>query len=310
MKSELGERATAAYLGLAVGDALGATLEFMTPREIQLTYGTHRNIIGAGWLNLKPGQVTDDTAMSLALGECILKEKKIIPYAIADTFSHWLRKNPVDVGHTVRRGIIHFRYSGIPVVPEDEMNAGNGACMRTLPIALSTLFQEEIDIIMYSRDHTHTTHNNKLSDAATECLIFMIQGAMLGMKKADLKTKWILPLIEKFPVFEFETKHRENPSGFIVETCQAVFQAFFNNSNFEDSLIDVVNRGGDSDTTGAILGMLAGAHYGYSAIPQEWIRRLDPSIKHSCKQQSMDLIGLAFESSKREIDCNHLVVNG
>jgi ADP-ribosylglycohydrolase len=65
-------RAEAAYLGLALGDALGATVEFMTPREIVHHFGVHREIVGGGWLKLKPGQVTDDTTMSLALGEAIL----------------------------------------------------------------------------------------------------------------------------------------------------------------------------------------------------------------------------------------------
>jgi hypothetical protein len=65
-------RAEAAYLGLALGDALGATVEFMTPREIAHHFGVHREIVGGGWLKLRPGQVTDDTGMSLALGEAIL----------------------------------------------------------------------------------------------------------------------------------------------------------------------------------------------------------------------------------------------
>ncbi|NIN37143.1 MAG: ADP-ribosyl-[dinitrogen reductase] hydrolase, partial [Gammaproteobacteria bacterium] len=65
-------RARAAYLGLAIGDALGATTEFMTPGEIRAKYKVHHKIIGGGWLYLKPGQVTDDTEMSLALGKAVL----------------------------------------------------------------------------------------------------------------------------------------------------------------------------------------------------------------------------------------------
>lgn len=59
-------RAIAAYLGLALGDALGATVEFMTPREIVAAHGVHDRIRGGGWLRLRAGQVTDDTTMSLA----------------------------------------------------------------------------------------------------------------------------------------------------------------------------------------------------------------------------------------------------
>ena len=65
-------RARAAFLGLALGDALGATTEFMTPGEIRNQYKVHRNIIGGGWLHLKPGRVTDDTEMSLCVGRAIV----------------------------------------------------------------------------------------------------------------------------------------------------------------------------------------------------------------------------------------------
>ena len=72
VKDMLYDRALGAYLGLAVGDALGATVEFMLPREIRYQYGVHRDIIGGGWLKLKAGRVTDDTEMSLALGRALM----------------------------------------------------------------------------------------------------------------------------------------------------------------------------------------------------------------------------------------------
>ncbi|HSO84778.1 ADP-ribosylglycohydrolase family protein, partial [Thiocapsa sp.] len=96
-------RAAGAYLGLAVGDALGATVEFMTPREIREVYGEHRNLIGGGWLRLRKGRVTDDTEMSLALGNSILAAGCVDAHAIAEAFSDWMRTKPVDIGHTVRR---------------------------------------------------------------------------------------------------------------------------------------------------------------------------------------------------------------
>ena len=87
----LRSRAAGAYLGVAVGDAFGATLEFLTPREIQHRYGQHREIIGGGWLGLRKGQVTDDTEMSLALGRSILEAGKVDPEAVAEAFSVWMR---------------------------------------------------------------------------------------------------------------------------------------------------------------------------------------------------------------------------
>jgi len=303
------DRATAAYIGLAIGDALGATVEFMTPDEIKLKYGLHDEIVGGGWLSLKPGAVTDDTTMSLALGNSILSEQAIVPQAIAQAFSDWLKAKPVDVGHTVRKGIVHFRYGGVPITPFCEFDSGNGACMRTLPIALSTLFKPEADVRMASRDQAHTTHNSELSDAGTECIVLMIQDSLLKTNKSALTQKWVNPLIQKHPIYSFENSKRKDPSGFIVDTLQAVFQSFFDLTSFEDSLIDVVNRGGDADTTGAILGMLAGAYYGMSAIPEKWINGLDPNIKNACIEQAKQLVDYAL-TTRNSLEKSSLVAHG
>ena len=93
----------AAYLGLAIGDALGATVEFMTPNEIRHQIGLHCEITGGGWLRLKAGKVTDDTTMSLALGESIIARGHVDAKAAAEAFDAWMRAKPVDIGNTVRR---------------------------------------------------------------------------------------------------------------------------------------------------------------------------------------------------------------
>ncbi len=85
------------------------------------------------------GQVTDDTEMTLALGRSILEQGRVEPLAVAEAFSQWMRGKPVDIGNTVRRGILRYRTTGQAEVPENEYDAGNGACMRTLPVALVTL---------------------------------------------------------------------------------------------------------------------------------------------------------------------------
>lgn len=287
------DRAIAAYLGLAIGDALGATVEFMTPREIQTQYGVHRDIIGGGWLNLKPGQVTDDTTMSLALGRALLASG-IDATAIAREFDAWMRAKPVDIGNTVRRGLLHFRKTGQTTMPEGEYDAGNGAAMRVLPAALATFGQSIEEVRNACRLQSHITHHNRLSDAATETLALMVQDALAGADKLHLLHMRAHPLALKHPEFSFRAvKQRQNPSGYVGETLQAVFQALFDTDNFEDCLIDVVNRGGDADTTGAIAGMLAGALYGTAAIPWRWLDHLDPHTREVCAEQAVALLGSA-----------------
>jgi len=285
------DRAIAAYLGLAIGDALGATVEFMTPREIKAKYGVHDKLIGGGWLHLKPGQVTDDTTMSLALGTSILKAGKVDAHAAAQAFDDWMRGKPVDIGNTVRRNLLQFRKTGNPEAPYSDHDAGNGAAMRVLPVALATFGQSEDEVRKACRAQAHVTHHCALSDAACECLVLMVQDALRGASKNDLLHKHAHPLAQQQTSFKFRAiKPAANPSGYIADTMPAVFQSFFDTDDFHDCLTDVVNRGGDADTTGAIAGMLAGAMYGTEAISRDWLKGLDTETRALCEMQAQALL--------------------
>lgn len=286
------DRAEGAYLGLAVGDALGATLEFMTPREIAHQFGRHRDMRGGGWLKLRPGQVTDDTEMALALGDSILSCGRVEPGAVGQAFSDWMRTKPVDIGNTVRRGIVHYRTTGEVAVPESEHDAGNGACMRCLPVALAYLGAEPAEVAQASLRQSHVTHHSLRADAGTLTVIRMTQAALMGSGLDTLRAL-AQGLADADRAYRFDRRRMENPSAYLVHTLRAVFQALFCSDSFEAALIEVVNRGGDSDTTGAILGMIAGALYGREAIPARWTAALDPSVRERCLTQSRALIALA-----------------
>ncbi len=285
-------RAEAAYLGLALGDALGATVEFMTPREIAHTYGVHRELIGGGWLRLKPGQVTDDTGMALALGEAILVHGgEVTRLACARAFDAWMRSKPVDIGNTVRRNLLQFRRTGYPTATPSEHDAGNGAAMRVLPVALATLSWSEHEVREACRIQAHVTHNNAVSDAACEFIALAVRDFVRGASLREVNRQRIQPLVEAQPAFAFRGKpRRENPSGWVVETMQAVLQGLVEVGGFENCLVDVVNRGGDADTTGAIVGMLAGAMYGRAALPARWLKALDPAVVQRCRAQARALV--------------------
>ena len=284
-------RAEAAYLGLALGDALGATIEFLTPREIAHQYGVHRDIRGGGWLGLKPGLVTDDTTMSLALGASILADGgEVHALSCARAFDDWMRGKPVDIGNTIRRNLIAFRRTGNPSALSSEHDAGNGAAMRGLPVALATLARDEASVRAAVRAQAHVTHHNPVSDAACEFIALAVQDFVRGEPLRHVYRQRIAPFIEQFPEFAFRRRRRKNPSGWIVETMQAVLQALLETDSVESCLIDVTNRGGDADTTGAIAGMLAGALYGTSSIPPRWLKALDPEVHDACLEQARRLI--------------------
>jgi len=289
-ESVLLDRALGAFLGLAVGDALGATVEFMTAREIAAEFKVHKQIIGGGWLRLRPGRVTDDTEMALALGSALVTSGGWEIKAIADAFVRWMRSLPVDIGNTCRRGLTHYLATGRLCTPEAEGNGGNGAAMRNLPTVLVSLASEEL-LVRRSLEQAHITHNHPLSDAGTAVLGCMTRRLLLEGSRAPC-AQIAGELVARHPEFRFRPWPGKT-SGYIVDTLQTVLDGFLNTSNFEDCLVRVVNRGGDADTTGALAGQLAGALYGVQGIPARWLSRLDPAITMAIRSQTPRLLKLA-----------------
>lgn len=289
------DRALGAYLGLAMGDALGATVEFMTPREIVHRWGVHRRIVGGGWLKLKPGEVTDDTTMSLALGAALLRgAAEGRPWdtrLVAEAFVGWLRSKPVDCGNTCRRGIQRYLADGSLEGPYNEGDGGNGAAMRNLPVALATLGDDAL-FERVSLAQARVTHHHALSDAATLALGRLLQGLLLG-DGAARSAERIAAIVDAHPKFRF-TPYRGRASAYVVDTMQTVLHFFSTRDGFEDALVDCVNQGEDADTNGALVGMLAGARCGASRLPREWLTRLKPDIRHAVVEQASALVALAL----------------
>lgn len=283
-------RARAAFLGLALGDALGATTEFMTPAEIRATYKVHQKIRGGGWLGLKSGKVTDDTEMSLAIARAVLKGGEWDLQEIAEHFLLWMRSKPIDIGSTVRKGIRNYMRTGELQVPLNEWDAGNGGAMRMAPVALLTLGSDD-ELVRCSLEQARVTHNHPLSDAACICVGRMVQAALLGADRFQLH-ELTRNLVKDYPTFRYNN-YRGQASGYVVETLQTVFHYLFTTSSFEECLIGVVNQGGDADTTGAIAGMIAGAFYGLDELPDRWLRKLDPQVRQEVDDTAVRLVRLS-----------------
>lgn len=293
-------RALGAYLGLAVGDALGATVEFMTAGEIYRQFGEHRDIVGGGWLKLPPGAVTDDTEMSLALGRAILQSGGWDLRCIAEHWGDWLKSKPIDVGNTCRRGITRYLREGTLQAPPSDGDAGNGALMRNLP-AILFAFRDPLLLERLSIEQAHLTHHHPFSDAATCCFARMI-GQLLRTDDRHASAKTNLQkisanaalLVEQHRQFRYRP-YPKQATAYVVDTVQTVLHSFFATDSFESCLIHTVNLGGDADTTGAIAGMLAGAHYGAESIPLRWVRKLDRAVRQEIDWQAPALLALGSE---------------
>jgi len=283
-------RAKAALLGLAVGDALGATTEFMKPGEIRERYGVHDEILGGGWLKLPPGGVTDDTEMSLCIARAILARGAWDLSGVAKEFARWLAGNPVDVGATCRRGIRDYILKGQIQTPPGEWDAGNGAAMRVAPVALFALGDEEL-LSRLAVEQARLTHNHPLSDAACVAVAKMIQRALLGTPRTGLRAA-ADDLAKRHPEFRFDG-YEGDATAYLPDTLRTVFHLFFTTGTFEECLVRTVNRGDDADTTGAIAGAIAGAHYGLAAIPRRWLRSLDAAVREELAEAAERLVRLS-----------------
>jgi len=285
--AELKQCARAAFIGMAVGDALGATVEFMTTSEIAAKYGVFKEMIGGGWLRLRPGQVTDDTEMALCIAQAVAKNQGWSREAIAQEFKKWLKSRPVDCGDTCRKGIRAYMLHGTLEVPYNQWDGGNGAAMRMLPAALLSFPDAEL-LKKYALEQARLTHHQALSDAACICLGTLIHLILQGSSKNQLRRE-VDGFVTRFPSFCFNP-YRGLASGYVADTLQTVFYWFFKGKNFEDCLVGTVNQGADADTTGAICGMLAGAYYGMEAIPKRWLKKMDPILLRQLEEHADRLI--------------------
>jgi ADP-ribosyl-[dinitrogen reductase] hydrolase len=298
---KLFDRALGAYLGFAIGDALGATVEFMRPREIEAQYGVHREIIGGGWLKLARGQVTDDTTMSLALGGALLRSGRsglrgfaegddTLLRSIGEAYVQWFRAKPVDCGNTCRRGIRRFMLDGTLAGPYNPGDAGNGALMRNLPAVLATLGRDA-EFERLSIAQARLTHHHPLSDAATLGIGALLRQLLGGASQSDCQG-WAAQWVSENPTFRF-APYRGRATAYVVDSVQTVLHYLTLHDDFDAALVATVNQGDDADTTGALVGMLAGARCGASALPQRWLHRLHADIVRSITDQTSGLLALS-----------------
>jgi len=284
--AEIRGRAYATLLGSALGDALGATVEFCTQSEIRAQYGVLCKIVGGGWLKLKPGEVTDDTQMSL----CIARSLVAVgwsPPDIAERFAAWFKSWPVDVGNTCRRGIARYINYGTVAGPFNEGDAGNGAVMRVAPVALATL-ADGVLLERWAVEQGHITHNHPLSDAACVLIGRLIHMGCTG-QSLECMQRAVGSVIAQFPTFRF-TPFRGLATAYVVDTMQTVLHYFLSTRSFEECLVATVNQGGDADTTGAIAGAIAGAFYGPTQLPSHWVARLAPELVSEIRDLSGRLV--------------------
>ena len=288
------DRFRGCLLGLAAGDALGTTLESKTPG----TFSPIDDMTGGGQYGrytLEAGQWTDDTSMALCLATSLVEREGFDPLDQMQRYVRWrdegyMSSNGVcfDIGITIDGALSRFEDTGKPYAGStDPYSAGNGSLMRLAPAPMY-FAGDPAEAIERSADSSRTTHGAEEAIDACRYFAGLLVGALRGVGKETLLSARYCPiegLWERSPLAEKITaisdglfKHREPPeirgTGYVVQSLEAALWAFHKSQNFRDGALLAVNLGHDADTTGAIYGQIAGAHYGVEAFPPEWRERL------------------------------------
>lgn len=281
----LTKRARGCLLGLACGDALGGPVEFMEPEDIRRKHGVVRDFIGGGWLSLRPGETTDDTAMALGLARSLVDLGRLDEQDIANRWVAWMSSDPKDIGNTIREALMLIA-DGTPwdeagVLVDERAHGGalgNGSLMRCAPVAIA-FRDDENELIRASRTTSRITHANPICKWSVVALNLIIAGLLKGEHERVISHATdLIPHQEIQAILRVGTKSRKenlNISGEVRATFVSAMWAYNNASSLEESVVEAVNLGGDSDTRGAVAGALAGARYGEDAIPNRWLERLE-----------------------------------
>lgn len=264
--------------GVACGDALGGTLEFLSKKEGKEEYGYLKEIIGGGVWNLKPGEVTDDTMMTIAVAEGVLENPKEPLKAIGKNFISWYDTNPKDVGNTVKLALEGYKkynsWKRAALYAHKQLgehSGGNGTLMRCIPVAL---YYDDLEkIIKISRAQSMLTHYDEKAAEACELYNTMIYRYLNGEEKLKVIEEEIIKYQDYEEIVD-TNKIELNPSGYVVDTLQCALWCFINTNNAEDAICEAANLYGDPDTIGAIAGGLAGVYYGIDEIPKTWTEKI------------------------------------
>ncbi|WP_240913849.1 ADP-ribosylglycohydrolase family protein [Sphingomonas sp. HDW15A] len=283
-KDAVEDRALGCLLGLAVGDAVGTTLEF-TARDSNPRL---KDLVGGGPFGLDAGEWTDDTSMALALADSLLKSERLDEVDLMQRFVRWWRDGDYscrgtcfDIGITTRQALSKFETTGEPIAGStDPQSAGNGSLMRLAPVVLHGLAIGELGGTTAAVQQSRTTHGAQTCIDACDGFAFRLYLAVTGKMRSyvfDFKGHGAIdPAIGTIFEGSWRGKRRSviKSSGYVAHSLEAAMWCVARTSNFRDAVLLAANLGDDADTTAAITGQLAGALYGSSAIPSEWLERL------------------------------------
>ena len=280
--STLENKVQGCLLGLACGDAVGTSVEFL-PRS---RFKPLTDMVGGGKFQLKAGMWTDDTSMALCLAESLLICKGFNADDQMQRYLRWIdegyyssKDHAFGLGKTVINALFRYRKTGNPYSGRAESRySGNGSLMRLAPIAIYYR-NNPLQAWKYASLSSKTTHASPECIQACQYFCYVLLNALVGKDKRllfDIQDVSELSCLTSIVSCDFFNKSigEIKGSGFVLESLEAALWAFWHTDNFKDAVLAAANLGDDADTTAAICGQLAGAYYGGEHIPVEWLAKL------------------------------------
>ncbi|AMV28780.1 ADP-ribosyl-[dinitrogen reductase] glycohydrolase [Gemmata sp. SH-PL17] len=288
MNETIRDRFRGCLIGLACGDAVGATVEFKSREHCRENPVT--DMVGGGYWRLKPGQWTDDTSMAFAMGASIVRRGGFDPRDVMSAWIDWRQgrewgpsdgRGCFDIGGTTAAALARFANTGDPFAGSAAPHtAANGCLMRLAPVPLYALNMDRETRYNLAVDSARMTHAEPRCLDATVYLAETIRRLILFTPGAPFSwgfgcaTPQLREMLER-EAWGDRDDGRIDSGGYVLDTLEAAMWAMHEARDFRSAILRAVNLGGDADTTGAVAGQLAGAWWGYEGIPQEWRAKLD-----------------------------------
>lgn len=277
--TSINDRKKGCLYGLAIGDALGAAVEFKSPGTFSPVTGYRGN----GPHRLNPGEWTDDTSMALAMANSLQLGWE--PYHQLLAYSQWKRTGAYsvngrcfDIGCQTSGSLSRFQQTGQVIADGSNSRSGNGSIMRLAPAAISYGYNAQ-----KLWESSATTHASPQCTSACRYMGAVLAALMHGASRFHvLSPDWYMldimaPTLDPAILTVARGSYRKKSinqirgSGWVVESLEAALWSFYKAKSFREAILTAVNLGNDADTTGAVCGQFAGAFWGYKAIDKDLI---------------------------------------
>ena len=294
----------ATLLGAAVGNAMGGPLAFMSANQIQIKHGVVGDMIGGGWLHLRPGQYTGDIVLVTATTETLIAKRRFDNADALERYLFWYNTNPKDIGQTTR--------AVLAAIVEEKTELGQAAAKvyreltskgedndflpRCLPLALLH-YQDHDQLIVETFKAAQMTHYDKKTASGAVALNLILARILNGEQDRRKIVEQVLTILDDndhgvynvLPEVGFKKKEELQPTTRMQDTLEIALWCWWKTKSYREAIITAINLGGDSDTIGAITGAIVGAYYGEEQIPPQWL---------SCLEDKNIIAGLARRLAK------------